>query len=156
MQSYGSCTLRFYSMRYINIQSFLLVPLAVSELISGQSSKCKNIQRAITLQYDNVEVRFLSNALLLNEMYIPTKFLVDISCSFRVMSRTRCGRTDGHMGGQKKRWLQICFSFEKHKKFNKSCALIITTHAGFVCLSDVAVKHAYNTRMSTLLILKYK
>jgi len=106
-------------MRYINIQSFLLVPLVVSEFISGQSSKCKNIQRAITLQYDNVEVRFLSNALLLNEMYIPTKFLVVISCSFRVMSRTRCGRTDvhtdGHTGGQTDKAATICFPYGEHK-----------------------------------------
>ena len=38
--------------------------------------------------------------LLLNEIYLPTKFLVDTSCSLRVMSWTRCGRTDRHTYGQ--------------------------------------------------------
>jgi len=32
---------------------------------------------------------FFCNALLLNQIYLPTKFRVDISCSFRVMVWTR-------------------------------------------------------------------
>ena len=38
-------------------------------------------------------------ALLLNKIYLPTTFLVDICCSFRVISRAKCVRTDIRMEG---------------------------------------------------------
>jgi len=48
---------------------------------------------------------FLCTALLLIEIYLHTRFLVDISCSYRVRSRTSLmwtgGRTDGQTGGHK-------------------------------------------------------
>ena len=75
-------------------------------------------QRAITPKLGKAELRFLCNALLLNQMNITTKFLVDISCSFRVMSRTRCGRTDvhtdGHTGGPTDKAATICFPYGEH------------------------------------------
>jgi hypothetical protein len=46
-QSYGSCAMNTFSMRSIYLQSFMLIPLIVSELCQGQISKCKNKQRAI-------------------------------------------------------------------------------------------------------------
>jgi len=56
--------------------------------------KYENEQRAITLKVWNFELWFLSNALLLNEIYLPMKFHVDALHSFRVMLRTkRDGRT---------------------------------------------------------------
>ena len=50
---------------------------------------------------DKAELRFSCTAFLLNEIHlVPTTFLVVTSCSFTVMSRTRCGRTDGHTDGR--------------------------------------------------------
>jgi hypothetical protein len=51
-------------------------------------SKCKNKQRAIIQNLGKAELRFMCNALLLNEIYLPTKCHVDTSYTFRVMSRT--------------------------------------------------------------------
>jgi hypothetical protein len=61
MQSYGSCALHTYLMRSIYLQSFMLIPLIVLELYPGQSSKCKNKQRAIIKQegHDGPEVAHL-------------------------------------------------------------------------------------------------
>ena len=39
-------------------------------------------------------VIFLCTALLLNEIYLPMKFHVDALHSFKVMRRTKKGRTD--------------------------------------------------------------
>ena len=66
------------------------------QLCSGQSSKYKNEKRAKTPKLGKAELQFLSTALLLNEINIALKFLVEISCSFRIMSWTRCCRADGH------------------------------------------------------------
>jgi hypothetical protein len=38
---------------------------------------------AISPKLGKTERWFLCNALLLNEIYLPTKFFVDISCSFK-------------------------------------------------------------------------
>jgi hypothetical protein len=66
-----------------------MISLTVSELCPGQNSKCKNEQRAITPKLDKAVFRFFSIAVLSNEIYLPTKFHVDISNSFRVMPRTK-------------------------------------------------------------------
>jgi len=63
-------------MRTLN-NSFLLLPFVV---FPGQSSKCKNEQKAITPK--ELGKAQLCTALLLNEIYLPTKFLVDTSCNF--------------------------------------------------------------------------
>jgi hypothetical protein len=72
-------------MRSINLQSFLLIPLMVSELCPRQSSKCKNEHGAITTKFGNAEFKFLYTAHVPIEIYLPTKFHVDISCSFTVI-----------------------------------------------------------------------
>ena len=46
-------------------------------------------QRAVTPKLHNAELRILSNALILIKIYLPTKFLVDTLCSFKVMSWTK-------------------------------------------------------------------
>jgi hypothetical protein len=66
------------------------IPLVVSELCHSQSSKSENEQRTIT-QLGNTELWFFCTALLSNEIYLPTKFHVVISYTFRVMTRTRTG-----------------------------------------------------------------
>jgi hypothetical protein len=43
-----------------------LISLTVSELCPGQSSKCKNEQRAITTKFGNTEFKFLCTALLIS------------------------------------------------------------------------------------------
>jgi hypothetical protein len=78
----------FKSMQSINLQIFMLIALMVSELCPGQSSKCKNEQRTITTKFGMAEFKFLCTAHLPIEVSLPTKFDVDISCSFRVISRT--------------------------------------------------------------------
>jgi hypothetical protein len=88
-QSYGSLSMHFNTMRSIYLQSFLLISLIDLEKCPGQSSKCKNEQRAITPKLGKTELWFFSAAFLLNEIYLPTQFHVDISYSFRVMSRTK-------------------------------------------------------------------
>jgi len=45
----------------------------------------KHEQRAITPKPGIAVLRWLCTALLLNEIYLPTEFLVDSSCNFRVM-----------------------------------------------------------------------
>jgi hypothetical protein len=64
------------------------VDTSLSFRVISRSSKCKNEQRAITSKLGKAELRFLSTALLPNEVYLPTKFHVDISNSFRVMFQT--------------------------------------------------------------------
>jgi hypothetical protein len=76
-------------MRSIYLQSFMLIPLILLELCPGQSSKCKNKQMGIIQKLDKAELRLLSTAHLLNEIYLPIKFYVDTSYTFRVMSRTK-------------------------------------------------------------------
>jgi hypothetical protein len=44
---------------------------------------------AITTKFGKAEFKFLITVHLPIEIYLPTKFLVDISYSLRVMSRTR-------------------------------------------------------------------
>jgi hypothetical protein len=75
-----------YSMRSIYPQRFILIALSVLELCPGQSSKCTNKHRAIIQKLGKAELRFLCTTHLLNEIYLPTKFHVDTSYSFRVMS----------------------------------------------------------------------
>jgi hypothetical protein len=87
-------------MRSIYLQSSMLITLIVLEICPGQSSKCKNKQRAIIQKLGKTELRFLYTAHLLNEIYLPTKFYVETFCCFKVMSRTRKagGQTDGQGG----------------------------------------------------------
>jgi hypothetical protein len=65
----------------------MLISLIVLELCPGQSPKCKNEQRAIIQKLDKAELRLLCTAHQLNEIYLPIKFHIDTSYSFRVMSR---------------------------------------------------------------------
>jgi hypothetical protein len=67
----------------------MLISLIVLELCSRQRSKCKNEHRAITTKFGKAEFKFSCTANLPIEIYLPTKFHVDISCSFRVISQTR-------------------------------------------------------------------
>jgi hypothetical protein len=57
----------------------MLIYLIVLELCPGQSSKCKNEKRAITLTISKTELLFFSTALFNNDIYLPTKLYVDIS-----------------------------------------------------------------------------
>jgi hypothetical protein len=82
MQSYCSCALHIYSIRSMYLQSFMLISLKILELCSGQSLKYKNEQREITPKLSKTEVRLLCTALLLNEIYVPYKFHVDISYNY--------------------------------------------------------------------------
>jgi len=90
-------------MRFIYLHSFLLIPLVVSDLCLKQSAKCKKEQRAITPKIGKAELQFFCTALLLNKRdtyNIHTKLLVHTTCSFKVMSWTRCVRKDIRMEGQ--------------------------------------------------------
>jgi hypothetical protein len=89
-QSYVLYTALLFNEIYLSIKfrddisySFII------ELCPGKNSKCKSEERAITRKIDKVVFRFFSIAVLSNEIYLPTKFNVDISNSFRVMSRTK-------------------------------------------------------------------
>jgi hypothetical protein len=102
-------------MRSIYLQSFMLIPLIVLELCAGQSSKCKNKQRAMIQKLGQAELRFLRTAHLLNEIYPSTKFHVDTSCCFKIMSRTR--KADGRTDGRTRRRLYAPPKFfGEHKK----------------------------------------
>jgi hypothetical protein len=57
----------------------------VLKLCPGQSSKCKNKLSAITPKSGKATLLFFCTALLLKEIYLPTKLLADISFSFKVM-----------------------------------------------------------------------
>jgi len=63
---------------------------------SDKVQSVKNERRAITPKLGKAELGFLCTAFLLNKLYLPTKFLVNTFCGLRVMSRTKCGRTDEH------------------------------------------------------------
>jgi len=56
--------------------------------------KNENEQRAITPKVLSFELFILCAALLLNEIYLPMKFRVDAMHSFKVMLRTKKGRTE--------------------------------------------------------------
>jgi hypothetical protein len=47
------------------------------------------VQSAILQNLGKEELHFFCTALQMNKIYLPTKFHVDISYSFRVMSRTK-------------------------------------------------------------------
>ena len=74
-QRYDSYVLHFYSIRSIYLQSFMLIPLVVSEGCPGQSSS-KNDKMAITPKLARAELQILCIALLLNKISLPTKFHV--------------------------------------------------------------------------------
>jgi hypothetical protein len=82
MHSYGSSALHFYLMRSFYQQNFMLISLIVLELCPGQSLKCKNEQMAIIPKLGKAELRLFRIALLLNEIYLSTIFLVDTSQSY--------------------------------------------------------------------------
>jgi hypothetical protein len=67
----------------------MLISLIILELCPGQSSKFQNEQRKITPKLGKTELWFFNNALLRNEISLPTKFHVDISYTFKIMSRTK-------------------------------------------------------------------
>jgi hypothetical protein len=67
----------------------MFISLIGSELCPKQSSKCKIKQWAITPKLGKTELWFFCTAILPNEIYLPTKFHVDISYKFRAMSRTK-------------------------------------------------------------------
>jgi hypothetical protein len=58
-------------------------------VMSRTTSKCKNEQGAITTKFGQADLKFLCTAHLPIEIQLPTKFHVDISCSLRVIPRTR-------------------------------------------------------------------
>jgi len=62
--------------------------------------KNENEQRAITPKVWCLELWFLCTALFLSEIYLPMKFHVDALQGFKVMLRTKKGRTDGRSDGQ--------------------------------------------------------
>jgi hypothetical protein len=64
-------------MRYFYLQSFVFISRMVLYLYSGQCSKCKKLQSAITSKLGKTESWFFCTALLLNEIYLPTKCHVD-------------------------------------------------------------------------------
>ena len=51
--------------------------------------KCEKLQRAITPEICKQKLWFMCTALLLNEIYLPMKFQVGTSHSFRDMARTK-------------------------------------------------------------------
>jgi len=73
----------------INLCTNVLVDISCSfRVISPTTFKVKNKQRAKTNKIGKTELRCLCIAPLLNEIELPTGFLVDILYSFRVMFRT--------------------------------------------------------------------
>jgi hypothetical protein len=58
----------------------------------GHSSKYKHEQRAITQKLGKAELWLLCTAHLLNKIYLPIKFHVDIFYSLGVMTRTKFKR----------------------------------------------------------------
>jgi hypothetical protein len=72
--------LHFYSMRSFNLQSFLLIPLMVSELCPGQSSKCKKRTKGNKYKiskFGNAEFLFLSTSIYpLRSIYIQSFMLI--------------------------------------------------------------------------------
>ena len=79
----------------------MLITLTVFVLCSVQILIIKNTkhQRAITPTLCIIKLWFLCSALLLNKIYLPMKFHVDTTYSFRVMLRTKF-RTDKRTNGQ--------------------------------------------------------
>ena len=72
------------------IHTKIIVDISCSFKVIFQTKfKCDHEQRAITLKLVKAESWFLCIALLLNTIYQPAKFLLDTSCSFIVMSRTK-------------------------------------------------------------------
>jgi len=68
-------------MKSIYIQSFFLIPLVVSELGPIKDLNYKYKQRAITPKLGKAKLGVLRTALLLNEIHLPIKFYVHITCS---------------------------------------------------------------------------
>jgi len=88
------CTALLLNEIYLPMK-FHIDALITFKLCSGQNSSMKKTkQRAITPKILNFESWFLCTALLLNEICLPIQFHVDALHSFKVMLRTKKGRTD--------------------------------------------------------------
>jgi hypothetical protein len=96
----GDAPIRFWTQKSI--------PLVVSVLFPGQSSKWNNSK----IRHDRV--KFLCTVLLLNEIYLLTVFLVDTSCSFTVISWTKFTESRWKMGNYSHLARQSYFSFSLH------------------------------------------
>jgi len=80
--SYCSCALYFYSIIY-TYKVMSRTKFKVEKWTKGNNSKIKS------------ELQFVCTVYLLNDIDLPKKVNVYISCSFRVMHWTRtCGQTD--------------------------------------------------------------
>jgi hypothetical protein len=71
----------------IYVHSFKMIPVIVLKLNSRKILKCKNEQRAITSNLGKAELWFFCTAFLVNEIYIPTNFIVNTFRGLSVMSR---------------------------------------------------------------------
>jgi hypothetical protein len=66
---------------------FLVDTSSGFNVIARQRSKCTNEKTAIIQKLGKAYLLFFYIARLLNEIFLPTGFLADISCSFRHMDR---------------------------------------------------------------------
>jgi len=78
--------------------------------------KNENEQRAITAKVWSFKLCFLCTDLLLNEIYLPMKFNVDALHSFKVMLRTKKGRTNGLTDWRTDESITLCHPSRRIKK----------------------------------------
>ena len=79
--------------------------------------KNENEQRTVTPNVRSFGSCFLCTALLLNEIYLPMKFhVVDALHSFKVLLRTKTGRTDGRTDERTDESIIICHPSGAQKK----------------------------------------
>ena len=88
------CTALFLNKIYLPIKFHVLTLHINFKFMLRTKFKYENEQRPITPKVWNFQVWFLCTALL-NEIYLPMKLNVDALHSFKVMLRTKKGRTDG-------------------------------------------------------------
>jgi len=121
-----SCALNFSSLRSIYLWSFMFMPCIVLKLCSRQNSYMKinkGYNSIITPKVWCLELWFLCTALLLNDIYLPTKFHVDALHRFKVMLRTKKG-----MDGQTDRWVDYYMPPFTGIKYWAFSSLILKLH----------------------------
>ena len=87
--AHDQCPRRSFDTELKECQSYSPKQITLCRKFSGQNSRMKNGQRAITLKAESFELWFLCTALLLNEIYLPMNFQVSSLISFLVMLRTK-------------------------------------------------------------------
>jgi hypothetical protein len=113
----------------IYLHSFMLIPLIVLELCPGQSTKCKNKQRAIIQRLGKAELLFLCTVHSIRSINLQSFMLIPLVVSKVCPGQEK--RTDGRTDGRTDKAATIC----SPEGSIKSTHFVIPFLRYYLCLS---------------------